>query len=56
MNDLGRIMIALLSSVMGLALVSVLLSQKANTVGVINASTNGVSGLISAANAPITNG
>lgn len=56
MGETGRALVAIASSVLGLALVSAILSRNAATVGVINAAGNAFSNVIKAATSPITGG
>lgn len=51
-----RALVAVVGSVLSLALISAVLSPRANTSQVIGASAQGLEGLISAATAPITSG
>lgn len=51
-----RAILAIVGSILALATLSAVLSPKANTVAVVNASTSGLAGLINAATAPITGG
>lgn len=49
-----RVLATVVASIMGLAIISVILSQKSNTTAVINAGSTGLSGLITAATAPVS--
>lgn len=48
-----RVLATVALSVIGLAFISVIVSQKSNTTGVINAGSAGLSGLITAATSPL---
>ena len=54
MGEAGRAVIAVVSSVIGLAILSVILSARANTAGVIQAGGQALSGVLGAATAPVT--
>jgi hypothetical protein len=54
MDSALRAGVALVSSVLALSLISVFLSNSANTAGIIKASSSGLSSLIAAATKPIT--
>lgn len=54
MKDAGHLLGALVASVLGLALVSVVISRNAATAQVIGAGSSGLATLISAATAPVT--
>lgn len=51
-----RAILALVGSILSLAILSVIISKNANTAGVIQAATGGLSSLISTAEAPVTGG
>ncbi len=54
MGETGRAIIAIVSSVIGLSLVAVVLSTRANTAGVISAGGNALTSILGAATAPVT--
>jgi len=54
MDNAGRVLLAVVGSILSLAFVSAVLSQKANTVNVLNAGSTGLANLITAATSPIT--
>jgi len=54
MEQGGRAILAVLSSIVGLAILSVILSARANTAGVISAGSYGFASILSAATAPVT--
>lgn len=56
MGEGGRAALAIVSSVVGLAVLSVILSARANTAGVLGAAGQAVSGVIGAATAPVSGG
>lgn len=56
MDTATRAILALVGSVMSLAILSVIISKNANTAGVISAASGGLSQLIGAAEAPVTGG
>jgi len=53
-NEAGRAILAIVSSIVGLAIISVILSQQAQTGSIISASGTALSGVISAATAPVS--
>lgn len=56
MSEGLRALLAIGSSIVGLSVLSVILSNRAQTTSVINAAGSAFSGLISAATAPVTGG
>lgn len=54
MGEAGRAVIAIATSIVGLSLVAVVLSQRANTASVIGAASQGFASILSAATAPVT--
>jgi hypothetical protein len=54
MNQLVNSMTVLLSAVIGVAILSVLVSKNANTTGVISSASSGFGEILGAAEAPIT--
>lgn len=54
MGDWSNTLIAIVVAIIGLATLSVILSKQANTVGVIQAGSQGLSSLINAAVAPVS--
>jgi hypothetical protein len=54
MNQLTEAVVTILSLVVGVAILSVLVSPRAKTASVIQAGTSGFSNVISAATAPVT--
>jgi hypothetical protein len=56
MNDIGRLVLALVGSVMSLAILSVVVSQSAQTGALITDSGNALGTIIGAADAPVTSG
>jgi hypothetical protein len=55
-NEAGRAILAIVSSIVGLAIISVVLSQQAQTTSVIQAGSQGLASVIGAATAPVTGG
>jgi membrane DNA delivery protein len=53
-NDFAPAIVAVLASIIGLAIISVLVSQKAQTGSVINAAGSALSSIIGAAVSPVT--
>lgn len=53
MNQLVNSMTVLLSAIIGVAILSVLVSRNSNTTGVIGAASQGFSGILSAAEGPV---
>jgi len=56
MEEFGRNIVAVLTAIVGLAIVAVLVSNRANTAGVISSTFNGLGGAISAATGPVSGG
>lgn len=56
MNQLVNSMTVLVSAIIGVAILSVLVSRNSNTTGVIGAASQGFSSMLSAAEGPITGG
>lgn len=56
MNNLTEAAVTIFSAIIGVAILSVLVSQKANTAGVIQAAASGFSNSIGAAVSPVTGG
>jgi hypothetical protein len=56
MDGTVRALLAIVGSILGLAVLSTLLSQRAQTVGVIGAASSGLANLITAAESPVTGG
>jgi hypothetical protein len=54
MNQLVNSMTVLLSAIIGVAILSVLVSKNSNTTGVIGAASTGFEGILGAAEGPIT--
>jgi hypothetical protein len=54
MEETGRALLAIVTGVLGLAIVGVIFSANSNTAGVISAASSGFAGVISAATAPVT--
>lgn len=54
MNEGVRALLAFVSAAFGLAIISVILSNQANTAGVIGAGGSALSGVIQAATGPVT--
>jgi hypothetical protein len=54
MNQLVNSMTVLLSAVIGVAILSVIVSKNANTTGVISSASQGFEGILSAAEGPVT--
>jgi hypothetical protein len=54
MNELTNALVAVGTAIVGLAIIAVLVSRNANTVGVIQAGTGGFATDLSAAEAPVT--
>lgn len=54
MSQLTSGLITILAAIVGIATLSVILSKNANTVGVIQAGSQGFSSLLNAAEAPIS--
>lgn len=54
MGESGRAVIAILSSIVGLSIVAVVLSARANTAGVIGAAGSALASVLGAATAPVT--
>jgi hypothetical protein len=54
MNQLVNSMTVLLSAVIGVAILSVLVSKNANTTGVISSASSGFEGILGAAEGPVT--
>ncbi len=54
MSEGTRAVIAIVSSIIGLSIVAVVLSARANTAGVVGAASSGLAGVLSAATAPVT--
>jgi hypothetical protein len=56
MSELTNALVAVGTAIVGLAIIAVLVSRNANTVGVIQAGTGGFATDLSAAEAPVTGG
>ena len=56
MNSIGPYTIAVIGSIIGLAVLAVIVSQKANTSAVISSAGSALSGIIGAAVAPVSGG
>ena len=56
MNHVAEQIIAIVSAAIGLAIVAVLVSNQANTSGVISSASSGLATIIGAAVAPVTGG
>jgi hypothetical protein len=56
MNRVTESVVTIIVAIIGLATLAVILSQRATTVGVINAGSKGLMGLIGTAVSPITGG
>lgn len=54
MNQLVNSLTVLLAAIIGVAILSVILSKNSNTVGVLNAGTSGFGNLLKAATSPVT--
>ena len=54
MNRFGEILVTIATGIIGLAIVAVIVSQRANTANVLTAGGNAFSGLIKAAVAPVS--
>lgn len=54
MNQLVNSMTVLLSAIIGVAILSVLVSRNSNTTGVISSASQGFSSILGAAEAPVT--
>ncbi len=56
MNQLVNGIIVILTAIIGVAIISVLVSNKSNTVGVLNAGSQAFSGALGTALSPVTGG
>jgi hypothetical protein len=54
MGETGRALVSIVGSIIGLSILSVVLSQRAQTSSVIQAGASGLSSILSAATAPVT--
>jgi hypothetical protein len=56
MSDVGHAILAFVSAIIGLAIVAVIFSKRANTAGVIGAAAGGLGYIINQAVSPVTQG
>lgn len=56
MNQLVNSMTVLISAIIGVAILSVIVSKNSNTTGVIHAGSSGFASMLGAAEAPVTGG
>lgn len=54
MDDIGKAIVVIVSSIIGLAILSVIVSRNSNTSGVIQSAGTGLSQIIGAAVGPVT--
>lgn len=54
MGEAGRALVSIVASIIGLSILSVVLSSRAQTAGVINAGASGLAAVLNAATSPVT--